>query len=244
MPEFQDIAVSQYKAPSPDSLPGNTKDCEAVNPYYTRNEDPAGKLDLFKQQGWQWPPPGGAVGPQDSSAPALYKGTQEARKHDSIQTVEDVNKESLAVLDVVAQDIKENALETLNEDAEQHAHYVECSVSEYKAKLRKLGELRRLHLSVVNSQVEKSKHQWGVKSKFYEADLRSKEIFEEVQHRIATESERRMNEAKKEVAEQLAAHAQQMMQTKKEEIFGRGALAWSSTTSRLHAANAAPSTPI
>lgn len=56
------------------------------------------------------------------------------------------------MLDVVAQDIKENALETLNEgdspnsklicetlnevpwavDAEQHAHYVECSVSEYK----------------------------------------------------------------------------------------------------------------
>merc|ERR1711934_148295 len=221
MPEFQDIEVSQYKAPSPGSLRSPGTQPAGPNAYYTKSAGQAGgKLDMFQQQGWEWPPPGGSVG-TDQNAPSLYQGNQEPRKLDTVQTVEDVNKQSLTELRIVAEEFKADALETLNEDAAQQACNVECSVSEYKAKLRQLAELRKMHLSVVNNQVEKSRDQWGVKARFYEADLQSKEIFEQVQHRIATETKKRMDEAKKEVAEQLAAHAQQMMQAKKDEIFER-----------------------
>lgn len=215
MPQFQDIEVAQYKAPSP-TQPTSTAD----NPYYTKESNPSGKLDLYQQQGWQWPPPGGVVG-EDPIAPTLYKGSVEPRKHDSLTTIDDVNRESLAVIDNVANDLHVMALAALDEQAALEVAHVELSVEQYSEKLKSLAEMRRCMLSTVNSQIEKQKHQWGVKTKFYEADVESKRIFEEVQVRIARETQRRMDEAKKEVADQLANHAQSMMEAKKAEFFER-----------------------
>merc|ERR1711865_252767 len=154
MPQFQDIEVSTYKAPH--------QALESVNPYYTVEAEPSGKLDLYKQQGWQWPPQNGDVG-DEPAAPSLYKGTTESRRHDTLNSIAAVNKESLAVIDNVAQDLQVMALSALNEQAALEVAHVEMSVAEYQDKLKSLAELRRCMLSAVSSQVEKQKHQWGVK---------------------------------------------------------------------------------
>merc|ERR1711865_18992 len=212
MPSFQNVDIPHFKAPE--------KEAAANNPYYTVEAEPSGKLDLYKQQGWQWPPPAGHVG-SDPAAPAMGKGMAEARKHDTLDTIDAVNKESLAVIDNVAQDLQVMALTALNEQAAMEVAHVELSVTEDQEKLKALAEMRRCLLSTVNNQVDKQKHQWGVKSKFYQSDVESKRIFEEVQERISTESRRRMDQAKKEVAEQLVEHSQSLMEAKKGEIFGR-----------------------
>merc|ERR1711918_23233 len=126
--------------------------------------------------------------------------------------------ESLAVIDNVASDLRSMALSALDEQAALEVAHVELSVDQYQTKLKALAEMRRSMLRTVTSQVEKQKHQWGVKSKFYQADAESKRIFEEVQVQIAKEAQRRMDEAKKEVADQLAAHSQSMMDAKKAEF--------------------------
>lgn len=214
MPKFQDIEVSQYKAPSPSDYQAGP------DSYYTKDQQPSGKLDLFQQQNWVWPPPEGHHG-TDPKAPDIYKGEAEARNLDSVSTLTQVNKESLAVIDREATEIQHEALDQLNQAAADQVAYVEMTTAEYRKKLQTLGEMRRALLSTVVNQAEKQKHQWTVKSRFYEADVESKQIFEEVQRRIADETQRRMDQAKKEVADQLKLHAQQVMQAKKGEVCAR-----------------------
>merc|ERR1712167_211726 len=81
--------------------------------------------------------------------------------------------------------------------------------------------LRRTFAGTIQGQVARKEHQWAVKKKFYEADLESKQIFEEVQARIKRETQKRMDEAKKEVAQQIQNAAQVAMDNTKAAIQQR-----------------------
>jgi hypothetical protein len=209
---LRDIEVQGYEAPSSsDWLSGATV-------------APTGKLLVYDQSTWNWPPAGGVERPPESSvfvtSPRLFDPSA-SRNMDTIPTVENTNESSIAKIDDVAKQVESGVLAKLDKLADLEISTAEMSHKQYNAKLNDIAVLRRTFAGVIEGQVHRKEHQWAVKKKFYEADVESKRIFEEVQTRIKRETTKRMDEAKQEVAQQIQTAAQTAMDNSKEAIKQR-----------------------
>jgi len=179
---------------------------------------PTGKLAVYDQSTWNWPPPGGAAPNMHlnvlQKSPRLFDPTQ-SRNMDTHKTVETTNESSIVVIDKASSKLETSVLDRLDVAAQAEMGQLEMNRKQYNTKLSEIALLRRTVAGVMEGQVARREHQWKVKQKFYEADVESKRIFEEVQRRIKTETEKRMDEAKKEVAQQIQNAAQAAMDSTK-----------------------------
>ena len=66
----------------------------------------------------------------------MYKDMAEARKHDTLDTIDAVNKESFAVIDNVAQDLQVMALTAVNEQAAMEVQIPSLHTTSYTIKER------------------------------------------------------------------------------------------------------------
>jgi len=135
--------------------------------------------------------------------------------------VESVNASSIALIDDKAREVELGILSHLDRVADHQTGSVDMSMKQYKSKLNDIALLRRTHAGLMNAQVERNAHQWDVKTKFFEADLESKRIFEEVQKRIKAETAKRLDDAKEEVALQIQNAAQSAMDSTKQAVKSR-----------------------
>jgi len=173
--------------------------------------------------------------PQEKSvfvkSPRLYDPTA-SRNMDIFRTVETTNEASIAKIDDVAHQVETGVLAKLDKIADLEMGSLEMTSKQYNGKLNDIALLRRTFAGVIEAQVHRHEHQWAVKQKFYEADVESKRIFEEVQTRIKRETTKRMDEAKKEVAQQIQNGAQQAMEEKKAKIRDKVAVQYDEARER------------
>jgi len=185
---------------------------------------PTGKLLVYDQSTWHWPPPAGVQRTEEHDilikSPRLYDPSA-SRNMDIFDTVESTNEASIAKIDEKAKQVESGILSKLDQMADLEIGAVEMSQKQYNTKLNDIAVLRRTFAGVIEGQVNRKEHQWAVKKKFYEADVESKRIFEEVQTRIRRETMIRMDEAKQEVALQIQTAAQTAMDNSKEAIRQR-----------------------
>ena len=140
---------------------------------------------------------------------------------DVYSTIETTNASSIAKIDQKAKEVEVGVLARLDQLAEKELEVVDMNRREYNKKLTDVAKLRRTFAGVIQGQVARKQHQWAVKTKFYEADVDSRRIFEEVQQRIKDQTAQRMDEAKQQVAEEIQAAAQRHMDSTKAAIAER-----------------------